>query len=104
MQNDTLGPGSRLISAQVLDPDGAYLGSIEELLIDWSKGQIRFVVVCLDGAHRRQSARILLPWEVLRLDTRSRAFISKAHEGALEQVAQRVDGSPPGADKDDYGC
>lgn len=95
MQNDTLGLGSSLVTAHVLDPEGGYLGSIEELLIDWGDGRIRYIVVRLDGAHRRRAVRLVLPWGVLRLDRGARAFISKVGEETLERVAQRVDGAPP---------
>ncbi|MGB9988757.1 PRC-barrel domain-containing protein [Massilia sp. SM-13] len=96
--NDSQGPGPRLMGADTLMGEDVYnrqeedLGDIKEIMIDMQSGQIAYAVLSFGGIMGMGDKLFAVPWQALQLDTVNKRFILDCSKEKLENA--------PGFDKD----
>jgi sporulation protein YlmC with PRC-barrel domain len=99
-KNTESGPGPALMGADTLIGNDVYnladesLGTIKELMIDMSTGQIGYAVLSYGGFLGMGDRLFAVPWRALKLDTASKRFTLNATKEQLKDA--------PGFDKDHW--
>ncbi|TWI62122.1 sporulation protein YlmC with PRC-barrel domain [Pseudoduganella lurida] len=98
--NDSAGPGPRLMGADTLMGEDVYnrqeedLGDIKEIMLDMQSGQISYAVLSFGGILGMGNKLFAVPWQSLQLDTVNKRFILDVPKEKLENA--------PGFDKDNW--
>jgi sporulation protein YlmC with PRC-barrel domain len=99
-KNAGSGPGPALMGADTLIGNDVYntaeesLGTIKELMIDMSSGQINYAVLSYGGFLGMGDRLFAVPWRALKLDTGKKRFTLNATKEQLKNA--------PGFDKDHW--
>jgi len=94
------GPGPEVMAANTLEgdsvvnADGEELGSIKDIMIDVSSGQVAYAVLSRGGILGIGDKLFAIPWTALTLDANRKCFI-------LDVSKERMD-EAPGFDKDNW--
>lgn len=99
-KNAESGPGPALMGADTLIGNDVYnrsdenLGTIKELMIDMSSGEIGYAVLSYGGFLGMGDRLFAVPWQALTLDTVNKRFTLNASKEKLKNA--------PGFDKDHW--
>lgn len=86
---------SKVDGTKVYNPEGAKLGSIEDIVIDKRSGLVRYAVLEFGGFLGIGSDRYPLPWSVLKYDTDKDGYVIAADKAMLEKAPRHgLDGAP----------
>ncbi|NVM78364.1 sporulation protein YlmC with PRC-barrel domain [Duganella sp. SG902] len=98
--DDTTGPGPRLMGADTLIGEDVYnrqeedLGDIKEIMLDMRNGQVAYAVLSFGGWLGMGDKLFAVPWQALELDTVNKRFLLDVSKEHLKNA--------PGFDKDDW--
>ncbi|NRR29433.1 PRC-barrel domain-containing protein [Oxalobacteraceae bacterium] len=98
--NDSNGPGPRLMGADTLIGEDVYnlqeedLGDIKEIMLDMRSGQVAYAVLSFGGLLGVGDKLFAVPWQSLQLDTANKRFILDCTKEHLKNA--------PGFDKDTW--
>lgn len=98
--DDTEGPGPRLMGADTLIGEDVYnrqdedLGDIKEIMLDMRSGQVAYAVLSFGGWLGMGHKLFAVPWQALQLDTVNKRFLLDVSKEHLKNA--------PGFDKDDW--
>ncbi len=99
-KNTQGGPGPSLMGADTLIGNDVYntadesLGTIKELMIEMSTGNIGYAVLSYGGFLGMGDRLFAVPWQALKLDTQNKRFTLNANKDQLKNA--------PGFDKDHW--
>ena len=85
---------SSLIGKRVQDADGKKLGSIKDLVIDPSEGEVQYAVLDFGGFLGVGDKYFAVPWEALQLTEDQKAVVLDVRKKDLKQA--------PGFDKNNW--
>ncbi|WP_333872918.1 PRC-barrel domain-containing protein [Methylobacter sp.] len=94
------GPGPRLMGADTLLGNDVYnqnnedLGSIKEIMLDMTSGQVSYAVLSFGGFLGMGERLFAVPWDALKLDPENKRFVLNVAKEHLENA--------PGFDKDHW--
>jgi sporulation protein YlmC with PRC-barrel domain len=97
----TTGSGTGVISSKrvegttVYGTDGDKLGSIDELMIDKTSGQVRYAALEFGGFLGIGSDRYPLPWSTLKYDVEKGGYVVAVTKSQLEGAPRYETGTPP---------
>ena len=74
-----------LEGCRIVDPRGADLGTVEEIMIDVPRGRIAYVVMAC-GLPELGEKRIAVPWEDLERDAEQGFFVLDSDRERLERA------------------
>lgn len=98
--NTGKGPGPYLMGANTLIGNTVYnphhedLGTIKEIMLDTSTGEVCYAVLSFGGFLGMGQKLFAVPWIALALDTENKGFILRVEKDQLQNA--------PGFDKDDW--
>lgn len=94
MTNPTVLSSSSITSDSVRNPAGEDLGSIKDLMIDLTTGEVRFAVMSFGGFMGMGDKLFAVPFDALTVDDENECFVLDADQSKLENA--------PGFDKDHW--
>ena len=77
-----------LIGSQVVDPDGASVAEVEQLMIDPDTGRVEFVMLSIPGNGNRLVA---VPWNYLRREDGARMMLVASREQLAQAPRMEID-------------
>jgi sporulation protein YlmC with PRC-barrel domain len=83
-----------VVGTSVRNTGGEDLGSIEEIMVDTSRGAIAYAVLSFGGFLGIGTKLFAIPWEALTYDTSHQAYVLNVDKHRLENA--------PGFDKDNW--
>jgi sporulation protein YlmC with PRC-barrel domain len=86
----------------VYNDEGEKLGSIDNLMIDKSSGQVRYAVLEFGGFLGMGTDRYPLPWSMLKYDTMQDGYVVPIDKDTLDRAPKYADGHAPDYN-DEYG-
>jgi len=86
----------------VYNAEGEKLGSIDNLMIDKTSGQVRYAVLEFGGFLGMGTDRYPLPWSMLKYDTTQDGYVVPMDKDALDRAPRYADGEVPEYN-DEYG-
>jgi sporulation protein YlmC with PRC-barrel domain len=98
--DDSQGPGPRLMGADTLIGEDVYnrqeedLGDIKEIMLDMRSGQVAYAVLSFGGWLGMGDKLFAVPWQALQLDTVNKRFLLDVSKEHLKNA--------PGFDKDNW--
>lgn len=94
MNNPTVLSSSSITSDNVRNSAGEDLGSIKDLMIDLTSGEVRFAVMSFGGFLGMGDKLFAVPFDALTVDDETHSFVLDADKAKLENA--------PGFDKDNW--
>lgn len=85
---------SRLLGDDVKNYEDEELGSIKDIMLDTSSGEIAYIILSAGGILGIGEKLLAVPWYALELDTDARCFRLSIDKESLKEA--------PGFDKDDW--
>lgn len=85
---------SSIEGTNVVNRDGKDVGSIKDLMINTSKGQISYAVLAFGGFMGMGDKLFAIPFEAFTVDTENERFVLNVEKEKLENA--------PGFDKDNW--
>ncbi len=86
----------------VYNVSGEKLGSIDDLMIDRSSGQVRYAVLEFGGFLGMGTDRYPIPWSMLKYDNGKSGYVVPLDKAKLEKAPRYTDERIPTYD-DEYG-
>ena len=86
--------GRTIMGATVVGADGEELGRLEDVVIDFASGQVRYAVLSFGGFLGIADKFFAVPWDALAVDPGHEQFVLNIHRELLEGA--------PGFDKDHW--
>ena len=83
-----------VVGRKVTDPLGESLGKVEEVMLDSTPGRIAYAVLSFGGFLGLGDKLFAVPWNALRFDPQTDAFVLNADKTFLENA--------PGFDKNNW--
>ena len=59
-------PLSAIHRRRIVDPNGAHVGHIHDVLLDLRDGRIEYVCIALEDTTRSDAPEVVVPWSALR--------------------------------------
>jgi len=75
-----------LLGSQVISPRGQRLGTIEDIVIESTAGQVAYVVLAMGGLSQRQAKWLALPWQELQQSKGLGTFVLTVDDKVLEET------------------
>lgn len=76
----------QLVESSVYDPEGKFVGKLEEIVIDARTGCIRHAVVAIGGVFGIGRRRLAVPWSVLTPDEKFKRCVADVAQMELTAV------------------
>ena len=77
---------SKVIGTDVKSLDGDVLGSIDDVVVDISRGDFSYAVISTGGFLGLGEKLISIPWDIISFDEEDKSFTLTVHHDALENT------------------
>ncbi len=95
MINSTVISSDKVEGANVYNPSGEKLGSIDDLMIDPQSGQIKYAVLEFGGFLRIGTDRYPIPWSMLQYSNDKNGYVVPLDKQKLEKAPKYDDSRVP---------